>query len=346
MPAGLQIRLATRGDDEAIANLIARCPEAAAVTFSYRLSGPVHALLGRFPTTSIHLACDPGGLVAGMVLSDVTPVIVSGTLTRGARVSFLRTDPAFQRRGIASALLRQAESDARALGGAQVFWAHIMDGNRASHATFARAGYRRGASGSFKFVEPKRCASPAPGSRIRIARADDLPWLVSVLNNRYGRYDFWRPFDVTEYREGLERWAASGGTPRLWILAADDDRPLAAALAHSNGHALVSSVAKVSPWLRLVNTVVRLPIVLGMPLRTTTVADLVADPAAPKGAAVAIARHAIREQRDAADFVVLVRHADEPCAEGWQSARGISSAVDVVFKGTVSTARPAYIEPW
>ncbi len=349
--AEVEIREAIPEDTPAIAGLIARCPEAGAVTFGFRLVGGLDGLRGRFETRRLHLARSLGRVV-GMVASDVGPVLVSGRRVVGARLSFLRTDPAQQRRGIARALLQRAEQDARSLDGARVFWGHVMDGNRASHATLARAGYLRGPSGQFKFLDPRRCGAPTPGLRLRRARDADLPWLVAALEARHARHDFWRSFTVDEYRKALGRWVASGGDPRLWIAEGAEERPLAAALAYGNGHALANVVEKARPLLRLASALARLPIVLGQPLRIATVADVVADPAAPAGAATAVLRQAVRDQRGVADFVVVIRHANDSGDPAYRALYGVSSPVDVVYKaGSIAKAglaagRPAYIDPW
>ena len=140
------IRRATATDGAALCDLLLRCPQGGEggglandrTPDFFRRASP-------FPRSSV-LAVEGGsGATVATVTVASKQVRIAGRKVVAGYVFDLAVDPDARGSRLASRLLRQCEEQAVAWG-AELLYAHVMSGNAASLATFARAGYEERAS--------------------------------------------------------------------------------------------------------------------------------------------------------------------------------------------------------
>ena len=215
VPVELRIRRTGPADATALLALERVAPERGALGVRWDLAVPHFELAARYPGVAGHVA-EWEGAVAGTLFSSVAPTQWAGAVVPAAYLFSLRVHPTWQRRGVATALISHAWSEARAAG-ALLAWAHVGAGNDASLRTFASAGFARLRDGRLRIVLgtprwPRRPLSPR-GSRpallahvhglksrpdagpwaIRPATDADLPALAALLNGAHAAHDLWRP---------------------------------------------------------------------------------------------------------------------------------------------------------
>ncbi len=140
------IRRATAADSAALCALLLRCPQSGdggglandRTPDFFRRSSP-------FARSSVLAVEDGTGATVATVTVASKQVRIAGREVRAGYVFDLAVDPAARGTGLAGRLLRQGEEQALAWG-AELLYAHVMSGNEASLAAFARAGFEERAS--------------------------------------------------------------------------------------------------------------------------------------------------------------------------------------------------------
>jgi hypothetical protein len=197
---------------------------------------------------------------------------------------------------------------------------------------------------------------PEVAARIRPARVSDVDWIVAALNRTYGHLNLWSPLTSASYVAGLGRVAGSAAaldraalpasaSVAVWMLTDTRGDPVASLLSYAMDAIVEPIILRVSPFMRLMNALLRLPIRPGAPLRTTVLADVVTAEGDPADA-LALARHAIALRRDACDLVVMADYERSGTRPVVKALRGLPTRLDVVVRSAGPWAKraPVYLE--
>ncbi len=237
MGAALRIRLAAARDSEALAELMARSPDAGRVAFSYRFSADLLTVMRALATHLDGAVALEDGRIVGMILGDFARVQCSGARRPGVYVSNLRVDPDLRRRGVARELARWglAHVDER-LGPDAVVYSAVLAGN-VSTPLIERLGFQATDSIRGALVPLRRRPPRAAGDLcVRPASAADWPALADGMNAFYAEHNLWSPVSVASLEDFAGREIA-GLRPNRWIvvtrsgelvggLSVSDRRPL------------------------------------------------------------------------------------------------------------------------
>lgn len=352
------VRAVVPEDDAGLSRLMERCTEDGAITTGFRMKGSIFAMPSRHGMRRMYVAANAAGDAVGMGFADHVEVQLDGARVPAAYFSTLRTDPDWRRRGVASGILERRIAEAERDHGAVLCWAGILGGNKASHRTLAKAGFRRARGCGLKVIVPSRQAPCPPelAARVRPARTDDVAWIVDGLTRMYGHLNLWSPWTAETYVAGLGRLAgtragATGGalpanaSVGVWVLTGADDRPLASLLSYGMNDIVEPIIVRVSPFMRLVNALLQLPIRVGAPLRTTVLGDVVTAPGAA-ASGIALARHVMRAQAGACDLVVMGDYERSGTRAVLKGLKGLPTRLDVVVRSARPWAKkaPVFLE--
>jgi ribosomal protein S18 acetylase RimI-like enzyme len=193
------IRDVELGDEPALGALERAAPDSGAFVVQLDLRIGYLELVARYPNVHGYVAVAPvSGRAVGMLFSSVAPIQWNGSVVPGVYLFSLRVHPSARRQGVATALIERAWARARADDGAEVAWAGVMDGNRASARTFARAGFAGLSDVAIRMLVPAPRFLHANRSAhiARAATPADLPALAEALNRAHAAHNLWRPVTV------------------------------------------------------------------------------------------------------------------------------------------------------
>jgi ribosomal protein S18 acetylase RimI-like enzyme len=128
--------------------------------------------------------------------------------------------PDFQRRGIATELMRKAEIDL-VENGASHAYGYVFEANDASNAMFTKNGYAKVGEIQMQAISVYKKAKVAPEVSIRRAGRDDIPHIVDLINSyNEGRVHF-VPY-TTERFENHVNNIPGYSMDNLWVALAND----------------------------------------------------------------------------------------------------------------------------
>ena len=231
------IRRAVGADSDALCSLLLRCPQSGgSAALATDRTPDFFRRAHPFAESSVLAVEGPGGALDATVTVAIKQVHVAGRRVIAGYVFDLAVDPAARGRGLATRVLREVEELAVAAG-ADLLYAHVMHGNLASSATFARVGYEQRAA----IVARIFLAEPAPEdgvaaesegaktARDALSSADDWETAAVVIAGSANGHDLGRGHDGASLRRewtGLHGWRAGdvwlegGAVLGIWDYAA------------------------------------------------------------------------------------------------------------------------------
>lgn len=232
--AGDAVRTATQGDNQALLELIFHAPQEGRVLLGQDRSPDFFARVAPYDEGRVLVAEDALGL-AGTVSCGLKSVLVQGEVQRAGYIFDLAVAERARGLGWARRLLAEAEAWARE-SGADLLYAHVMEGNRAGLSAFAAAGYRSVVlMRSQVFPVPARGRAAAAG--VRLVEAEDWPAVGRLIAREFQGHDLLRAETAESlpalwrrlpgYREELV-WVH--GRPPVAVLGLWDYSPVARAV--------------------------------------------------------------------------------------------------------------------
>ncbi|MGI9590623.1 MAG: GNAT family N-acetyltransferase, partial [Myxococcota bacterium] len=214
------MHLASPADGPALADLIARSPDAGAVAFTSRFAAEPLAALRALATSLEGAVASLDGAPAGLVLGDFSEVQWAGERRPAVYVSNLRVTPELRRRGVARALARFGLDlvDER-LGPEAVVYSALMGGNVLSAELVEQLGFRATGPVQGALVPGRRTPPRAPGGlSVRLAHASDFPLFAAGANAFYAEHDLWSPLSEASLADFAAREVAGVRPNQLYVV--------------------------------------------------------------------------------------------------------------------------------
>jgi ribosomal protein S18 acetylase RimI-like enzyme len=254
----VQVRLAREGDGAALADLMARSPDAGAVGFTYRFSADLLAVMRALATRLEGAVATRGETPAGMVLGDFVAVQWSGAGRPGVYVSNLRVRPDQRRAGVARELARFGlDHVAGRLGSDAVVYAAVLEGN-VSAVLARRLGFQATAPVRGALVPVRRTAPrPSRELRVRQAAAPDWPGVAAAMNAFYAEHDLWSPASAASLADFTAR-EVGGMRPNRLYLVERGGEPVAGLSVADRTPLVQMVVSRAPPLLRATGRALRL----------------------------------------------------------------------------------------
>jgi ribosomal protein S18 acetylase RimI-like enzyme len=210
------MRAATRSDVAAITALVAACEVA-------------NDGVAEVHPTDVEQAFDLADAEAGVIVVEAADQVVGWATVAEGR-SEAEVHPAWQGRGIGSALLAWTEDRARASGAAQVRQI-VTDSNRGAHLLFESAGYA--VHGVSWVLEMKLGDAPPevvvpPGITIRPYRAEDAEAAYRVIEDAFNEWPGREPADFAGWSAHV--LGHPSFAPEMSLVALDGDALVGAVL--------------------------------------------------------------------------------------------------------------------
>ncbi len=250
MGSALELRLARAGDGAALAELMARSPDAGRFAFGYRFSADPLAVMRALASELEGAVATQGGRPVGMVFADFSPVQWSGARRPGVYVSNLRVHPEHRRQGVAAALARFGLARVRErLGADAVVYAAVLEGNPISRLV-KELGFEATAPIRGALVPTRRSAPDGPADLcVRPAGAQDGPQIASCMNAFYAAHNLWSPVSADSLAAFAAREVGGVRPNRLYVAARAGE--LVAGLSVSDRTAVVRMVVtRAEPLVR------------------------------------------------------------------------------------------------
>lgn len=219
MEPGLRIRPACAADAAALAELMARSPDAGRVAFTWRFSADLLEVMQALATSLEAAIAVRDGAPVGMVFGDFAEVQWSGARRPGVYVSNLRVDPVWRRRGVARALADWGLARVvERLGADAVVYSAVLEGN-ASAVLVGELGFRptapiRGALVPARRRPPHR----PPDLQLRDAGPADGAGIAAGMNAFYAAHNLWTPVSATSLADFASREVGGVRPNRLLVV--------------------------------------------------------------------------------------------------------------------------------
>lgn len=245
-----EIRLVAPGDSGALADLMARSPDAGAVAFTYRFSTDLLTVMQALATHLEGAVATVDGAVAGMILGDFADVQWSGSRRPGVYVSNLRVHPDQRRRGIARALARWGlDYVAERLGPDAVAYSAVLEGN-ASAALVGQLGFQATSPIRGALVPMRRAGPRLPRDlEVRPASAAERAVVAEGMNAFHAEHNLWSPVSAESLAAFEAREVDGVRFNAIWVAVRDGE--VVAGLSVADRAPLVRMVVtRASPFVR------------------------------------------------------------------------------------------------
>lgn len=134
--------------------------------------------------------------------------------------------PEFQRKRIATELIKKAETDLKE-NGAFYAYCYVFEANDASNAMFEKNGYIDAGKVQIQAISVYKKANVATDLSIRNAEKDDIEDILNLINSYYAGNSQFVPYTAESFEAHLNN-IPSYGMDKFWI-ALSDDRIMACA---------------------------------------------------------------------------------------------------------------------
>ncbi|WMW23827.1 GNAT family N-acetyltransferase [Methanolobus sediminis] len=128
--------------------------------------------------------------------------------------------PDFQRKGIATELMRKSESDLKENMASYVY-CYVLDANDASNAMCAKNGYQNVGEMQMQALPVYKKAQIAPEFEIRTAMENEISDIVNLINSYNSGRAHFVPFTAESFKAHLEN-IPHYGMENLWVALSDD----------------------------------------------------------------------------------------------------------------------------
>jgi ribosomal protein S18 acetylase RimI-like enzyme len=199
----VEIRKASEEDNQALIELLRRCPMGTSLVLGADCSPDFFARSKPFEDWSVFVAVDDNRIVgsAGYAVKDT---YVDRRLVKAAYEYGFMVDPQQRRKGIAVKLQERIEHDAIKKN-VDLLHLDVIQDNLPSMNFFSKMGFEKVRdSAIFSLMVYKR-QKPVRESNIRRIEESDLESVVNMINGMYGDYNLFDPFQTGSLLDYVRR---------------------------------------------------------------------------------------------------------------------------------------------
>jgi GNAT superfamily N-acetyltransferase len=192
----IKIREATEGDNQALIELQANCPQGINLILRVDSSPDFFARSRSFKDWSVLVAVDDGRIV-GSAAFAIDDVFVEETLVRVAYEYGFMVDPKERRKGIAASLHEHIENSAKSEN-VDLLTLSIIEDNLPSMNLFAKMGFEKVKNCVTFSLMAYRKLKLTHEANIRRAEKNDFGRIADLINEMYEDYDFFHPLEASD----------------------------------------------------------------------------------------------------------------------------------------------------
>ncbi|MDQ1276351.1 MAG: hypothetical protein QG610_1927 [Euryarchaeota archaeon] len=171
------------------------------------------------------LVAEENGKVAGWI--GLTVKTTPEQKEKYVYITEVMVDPAFQRTGIATRLIKEAEKKAQEME-ADYAYCYIYEPNKASWSLFEKMGYSEMRSIKFPGISTYKKRDTSPEYSIKPVDIKKIGYAVSLINEYNSGFIHFMPFTDQTFESRL-RSIPSYGLENFWVVKDKDDKIVACA---------------------------------------------------------------------------------------------------------------------
>ncbi len=247
----LEIRKAVREDNDALVNLLARCPQGTNLVVRLNRSPDFFARSQPYEKSQTFVAEEDGKII-GSGECALKNVRLGGERKRAGYLYSFATDAEYRGRGIARRL-EEACSEYVRSEGAQFCYCWILEDNVPSLKAFGKQGYEEEALLKAYAILPFKKKPVFDG--VRALKEQDKEEVTDLLNETYRDYDYYNPYTPTTFQAFLE--SLPGFSLDDFVVYEKSGRIVSCLGCWDYSRAIQGTIIKLSTQLRLVSMVFR-----------------------------------------------------------------------------------------
>jgi GNAT superfamily N-acetyltransferase len=202
----MYIREATINDNAELIALQARCPQGTTVIVSTINTPDFFARAKVYEDFKVFAVCEDNRIIASAACG-VRNVIIGNTVAKVGHEFQAFVDPQYRGRRIAGELIQVREEYVRKRG-AILSYGLIMEGNKPSMRHIERQGFTRHRTLVMPSIAVFKEMDIAHTGAIRHMVPEDLPGVVSLINDTWKEYEFYEPMTAEEFNQLIARTPA------------------------------------------------------------------------------------------------------------------------------------------
>ena len=253
----MTIREATTKDNDALVDLMARCPQGTNLVVRLDRAPDYFARSQPYEDFRTFVAED-NGTIAGVGDCSVRTIMKNDQEIRSAYIYSFAVDRAYRGHRLAQDLEKVSVEYALNEGAEQVFgW--ILEDNTPSLKAFRRIGYDDERILKVYASLPYKKLEVPPG--VRPMEDDDLEQVVEILNHTYARYDYYYPYTPEKLTAFLQR--LPGFAPQDYYVFEKDGRIMSCLGCWDYSRAIKGTIIQLSRQLHIISRLFRVLRIFG-----------------------------------------------------------------------------------
>jgi len=200
----MEIREATQDDNEALLELQKKCPMGVDFVVSVDSSPDYFARSKPFQDPHVFVAVENQQII-GSIACAIQNTLIQEKPAKTAYLYGMMVDPAKRRAGIASQLEKHAEDYAKKQK-ADLCHLLVVEENVPSMQLFQKMGFQPVRDCTLILLQVYKNQKLQNENSIRTMRKTDIDNVVSLINDTYRDYDFYKPFDKESLQEHIKRF--------------------------------------------------------------------------------------------------------------------------------------------
>jgi GNAT superfamily N-acetyltransferase len=199
----MYIREATIDDNAELIALQAQCPQGTTVIVSLINTPDFFARAKVYEDFKVFAVCEGNRIIASAACG-VRKAIIGNTVAKVGHEFQAFVDPAYRGRRIAGQLIQAREEFVRKRG-AILSYGLIMEGNKPSMRHIERQGFKRHRTLVMPSIAVFKEMAIAHTGNIRHMVPEDVPGIVSLINDTWQEYEFYEPMTTEEFNRLIVR---------------------------------------------------------------------------------------------------------------------------------------------
>ena len=199
----MYLREATKDDNAELIALQARCPQGKTIVVSVINTPDFFARAKVYEDFKVFVVCEDNRIIASAACG-VRKAIIDNKAAKVGHEFQAFVDPEYRGRRIAGQLTQAREEYLRKRG-AILSYGLIMEGNKPSMQHIERQGFARHRTLVMPSIAVFKEMAIAHKGNIRHMVPEDVPEVVSLVNDTWKEYEFYEPMTAEEFNRLIER---------------------------------------------------------------------------------------------------------------------------------------------